>query len=135
MSALRLAGVVMIGSLLLAGCQNKKPAAPSPQPTLESAQATARELQASYREVDPQARVGVVVEARPEQDLAAVGEVQLQDFHVGEAVSFIDSQQKPIANGSVLSLDQEANVLVVKYSLPSSGGRAPQPGDLLVRLK
>lgn len=137
MHVLRLAGILVLGLVLAIGCRPKRqPAPPAPSP-LEMARTRAEALRESYRAIDPKARVGMVISTRADFSLAAVGDVPISDFRVGDAISFIGSGEQAnaqaMAHGTVTQIDTAANLLIVRYEIAPSNGRAPQAGDLAVR--
>lgn len=132
----RFARIVLVGSIsaLLGGCAAKPKTPPAPPPpSVNSARQTARDLQAAYRQSDPSARVGIVLAVKPDIQLAAVGDVPVKDFKSGDVVSFMDTNQQLVANGHVTDTDND--LLIVKYDVLLSGGRAPRAGDLAIRVK
>jgi hypothetical protein len=131
-AVLCLTGAATIG---LAGCaaKPKAPPAPASHVSVESARQSASELQAAYQKSNPSARVGVVLAAKPESGLVAVGNIPVKDFKPGDVFSFMDASQQIVANGRVSDID--GNLLVIKYDLLPSGGRAPRAGDLAIHLK
>jgi hypothetical protein len=132
----RIARVVLFGALaaMLAGCAAKPKTATTPPPaSVDSARQSAKDLQAAYQKTDPTARVGIVLAVKPELSLVAVGDVPVKDFKNGDILSFMDSSQQLVANGRVTDTDN--NLLIVKYDVLPSGGRAPRTGDLAIRVK
>ncbi len=130
-AALCLTAAATVG---LAGCAAKPKAPATPAPvSVDSARHSATELQAAYQKSNPNAKVGVVLAVKSGSSLAAVGHVNVKDFKAGDVLSFVDGAQKVVANGRVNDID--GNLLVVKYDLLPSGGRAPQAGDLAIKLK
>jgi hypothetical protein len=123
---------VVLGVSLF-GCASK-PKAQSQAATspLVTAKQQAQKLQTTYQKTDASARVGVVLAVKPDTHLAAVGDVPTQDFKKGDVISFVDANQKLVANGHVR--DVQKNLLIVGYDVPAKG-RAPQTADLAIRLK
>ncbi len=114
---------------LAAGCQNK------PAPTDKAARAGGSEqdvasIRERYMRISPNNRVGVVVAVRAESNLAAVGDIPLQDFGIGDVLTFIDTREEPFNTGVVLNATADA--LHVRYE---ANQRAPREGDLAVRLR
>jgi hypothetical protein len=85
--------------------------------------------------VDPTVRVGLVTAVMAEGRLAEVREVDTREFWINDAVTFIDTEQKPLTNGRVVYITPEA--VHVRYENPRTGGpgREPREGDLAVRFK
>jgi hypothetical protein len=122
-----------LGGAACGSSGRKKPVA-SPPPAPEPA--TPQQVQAirqAYAQSYPNSRIGVVVAARPQDRLVAVGEVAYQDLRENDTVIFIDSSQKTIADGVIVRLLPEVGHVHVKYT-PTAGGRAPRPGDIMVKL-
>jgi len=90
-----------------------------------------RSTQQNFQQVDPQARVGLVLAVRPSDRLAAVGDVDVKEFHEGDAVTFIDMQRNTIGNGRVVNIVD--GFVHVKYEPPAPGHRVPHEGDMAVR--
>ena len=127
----RWAGMLLTAALL-AGCAAKRPPARDPEAAAASEE-TVRMIRQSFQQADPDARVGVVLATLPESRLAAVGDVDVKEFHEGDAITFIDTMQRPLVNGRVLEITNSQ--LNVKYENPGRGERAPREGDLAVRFK
>jgi hypothetical protein len=95
---------------------------PSPQ---DAAAARGRIMQS-----DPNARVGIVAAVAPETHLAAVGDLPLQDFAIGDVLTFIDAAEKPFNNGTVVNASSQ--YLHVRYE---ADRRAPRVGELAVHFR
>lgn len=121
--------VVAVG--LTAGCRPKAPPAGPQLPPPADAQLV-QDLRQSYQRIHPGTRVGLVTAVAEDVTLAAVGDIDLKSFRYGDILTFIDSNEKPVANGTVVNITDDA--LHVKYS-PVPGGRAPRQGDLAVSLQ
>ncbi len=120
---------VLAGSLLsaVAGCQNKpEPAEETLPPVAEIDAAAVRER---FMRANPDNRVGVIAAVREQSNLAAVGDIPLQDFGMGDVLVFVDSREQPFNSGTVVNAT--ANALHVRYE-PNQ--RAPRVGELAVRL-
>ena len=112
---------------LATGCQNKaKQAAGLPPPSPQDAAA----VRQRYMQLNANNRVGVVTAVRPESHLAAVGDVPLQDFSIGDVLTFIDAHEQPFNTGEVVNASSTS--LHVKYDAKR---RAPREGELAVRLR
>jgi hypothetical protein len=112
---------------LAAGCQSKKPPMLNGAPPSQDQVARIRE---SFQTQNPRTRVGVVVDILPNQSLAAVGDVQISDFYVGETICFVDANSNPIVCGVVQRIT--ADQVHVKYEAPAVGHRLPMVGDIAV---
>jgi hypothetical protein len=112
----------------VAGC------APTRLPANEVPQArqTAEEIRERYQRINPANRVGVVLAVLPRENLAAVGDIAVKDFAMGDTLVFIDDSENPIIDGTVVNITD--NALHLRYSKPKLGRREPKPGDLAVRV-
>jgi hypothetical protein len=121
--------VTLLAGALLAGCQaqpKETVAPPADEQTLTL-------IRQSFTATDPKAIVGLVIAVLPDQMYAAVGDVDVKDFTEGEVITFIDTNKKPLVNGVVKKVTEDA--LDVRYEMPAVGSRAPMKGDLAVRFK
>jgi len=110
----------------LSGCQSApEPIAPPVTPEQLA------HLQESYRKADPEARVGKVTAVYPSANLAAVQDVPVADFTLGDVITFMDSNGKVLVLGMVETINKDS--LTVKYEQPDPQSRAPQAGDVAVR--
>jgi hypothetical protein len=112
---------------MAAGCQSHK------QPMLNGgppSQDQVGRIRDSFQAQNPHARIGVVVDILPNRNLAAVGDVQIGDFYVGETVCFVDANSNPIVCGTVDRIT--ADQVHVKYENPQLGHRPPMVGDIAV---
>jgi hypothetical protein len=89
------------------------------------------EIRQNYLRNDKNAQVGVVIAVEPADHLAAVGDVMLDQIRENDVVTFIDSNETPIANGVVVR--KTANAAHVRYEHVPGDGRDPVVGDLAVR--
>jgi hypothetical protein len=89
------------------------------------------QIRDEFLKVNPNARVGLVTAVLPSSNLAAVGDVAVDDFKVGDFITFEDSQLNVLTSGVVESTDKD--VLTVHYNNPDAAGRIPSVGDLAVR--
>jgi hypothetical protein len=87
-------------------------------------------IRARYQRMNPDNRVGVVTAVLPQSKLAAIGDLPLQDFAIGDVLTFIDAREQPFNTGVVVNAT--ASALHVKYD---ASRRAPREGDLAVRLR
>jgi hypothetical protein len=126
--------LTIIAALLFAliglnGC----PQAPEPiAPPVTSEQLA--QMRQDFRREDREARVGLVTDVLASDNLASVGSLtphDLQDFTLGDIITFIDSNGKVLTLGHVEAINRDS--LTVRYSNSGSHGRAPVPGDAAVR--
>lgn len=127
----RIAALVVVMCCVLAGCRAEKQ--DQPQTAAPASEDRVRMIRQNYQSIDPAARVGLVIAVRPEYRLAAVSDVAVEDFSVGDVVVFVDANEEPLVNGTVVAKTEDA--IHVKYNEPKSGGRAPNVGDLAVRFQ
>jgi len=125
---LSLALLLIAGSL--AGCKSKAKQEADAAGKLASGEQAAAQIREKYQRLNPKNRVGVVVAVRSESNLAAVGDIPIQDFGVGDVVTFIHANEEPFNSGVVVNATADA--LHVRYE---SGKREPKVGDLVVRLQ
>jgi len=123
-------GVILVVGML-GGCRPKPPP-PAPQMPPPADAQVVQQLRESYQRIHPGTRVGLVTAVAPDVTLAAVQDIDLKSFKKGDILTLIDSQEQPVANGTVVNITPDA--LHVKYT-PVPGGRAPQQGDLAVALQ
>ncbi|MCC7349198.1 MAG: hypothetical protein IT446_01390 [Phycisphaerales bacterium] len=113
------------------GCRPKSP--PSNGSLSSSGDAElVQQLRQSYQRIHPGTRVGLVTAVAEDVSLAAVGDIDLKSFSNGDILTFIDPNEKPVANGTVVNITPDA--LHVKYA-PLPDGRIPRQGDLAVSLR
>jgi hypothetical protein len=117
-------------ALGLLGCasQKKNPEMPVAAPASE---ARIMEIRQDYQRSDPNALVGVVIAVEKTEHLAAVGDIMLDKIRENDVVTFIDSNEVPIANGVVVR--KTANAAHVRYEQVPGDGRDPVEGDLAVK--
>ena len=125
----RSVGLLLLLAGLLTGCQNKAKQSADRTMARPSAQDVAS-IRARYQQINAENRVGVVNAVLPESHLAAVGDIPLQDFGIGDVLTFIDAREQPFNSGVVVNAT--ASSLHVKYD---ASRRAPREGDLAVRLR
>jgi len=130
-SVLVLLSQTIISGLLI-GCQPPPP--PPPPPVATSYDIS--HLQSDLQQHDPGALAGSVTRVRSDEKLAAIEMAgssgsSKQQVKVDDPITFTDSTQRAVANGSVVSTD--GGLIIVKY-VPVTGGRAPQEGDIAVHL-
>jgi hypothetical protein len=128
----RWTGVVVLAGVL-GGCANHQPA-PAPPAAVQPV-GTPLSLAAARDQLtraNPNAEVGSVVAVLPESNLAAVGDMPLADFRVGDAVTFLDGNLNSLTLGTVVRI-QNGN-LHVRYDAPPAGHRLPEVGDIAVRI-
>lgn len=112
------------------GCaRTARPEQPAPVASRDRVQ----QLRESYQRVNPNARVGVVTAVLPDENLAAVGDVPVGDFEVGQSMTITDANGDTLAIGQIVRITGDS--LHLKYPAPPAGHRAPQVGDLAVRVQ
>jgi hypothetical protein len=119
---------VLISSLLVAGCGGKAKQADDVQAGTAS-EVDVAAIRARYQATNPRNRVGVVVATMADANLAAVGDIPVQDFAMGDILTFIDAREEPIATGRVVNATPTE--LHLRYDAKR---RAPRVGDLAVRV-
>ena len=120
---------VVIAGLTIAGCASKPAKSTSPQ----ASEDTLRLVRQSMTASDPNVLVGLVVAVLPDKKYAAIGDLDMKDFHEGDPVTFIDANKKFITNGLVRHIGPDQ--IDVEYEMPMATSPAPQKGDLAVRFK
>jgi hypothetical protein len=120
--------VILVASML-AGCSPMQGA----EQKVPAARATADGIRQEYQRINPANRVGVVIAVLPKENLAAVGDIAIADFALGDTLVFMDTSEKPLKYyGTVVNIVD--NALHLKYAKRESGGREPRVGDLAVRV-
>ena len=114
-----------------AGCRSYPKAAPVEERVEAVSPENAEALRASYAQHYPGSQLGVVAAARPTDRLVAIGGVALDQMAVGQLVTFIDSKQHPLANGTIVRILPDS---VHGIYEPVAGGREPRVGDMMLRL-
>jgi hypothetical protein len=125
-------GVVVLAGVL-GGCASHQP--PTSPPAAVQPVGTPLSLAAARDQLtraNPNAEVGSVVAVLPESNLAAVGDMPVTDFRVGDAVTFLDGNLNSLTLGTVVRI-QNGN-LHVRYDAPPAGHRLPEVGDIAVRI-
>jgi hypothetical protein len=113
-------------TMLMTACQKENPKLAGP---IDPQQFPA--IRDSYTKANTNARVGLVTAVLPDQRLAAVSNVPLNDFKVGDVITFVDANGKILDNGMVKAIGK--NSLHVLYDAPGPGQFAPRVGDLGIR--
>ncbi len=125
--AVILTGVIGWGLL---GCDGKSTrrdtTPPADMPLLAS-------IRMDIQRTDPNALVGYVTQTLPKERLAAVGQVPVNQFRIGQVLVFIDVRQNRLTTGMVRRITSDE--LHVQYQPPPKDGREPRVGDLAVRFK
>jgi hypothetical protein len=125
----RLVGL-MLAAGVLTGCVTKsKPVATAPPADTFSLQ----NITSQVHVLDPDAKVGLVTDVLPGENLAQVSDVNTADFKEGDNLVFIDTNQKTLTSGKVVRIVPDA--IHVKYDAPPADGRAPKKGDIAVKFK
>jgi hypothetical protein len=118
----------VLGAIMVGGCSPKQEEEPAP-----TAAPMSDDALAAYRRKHPEALIGRVMAVLPEHRLVSVGDVSVVDFKRGDTVVFLGASDQQLTTGEVVNIVKER--IHVKYNDPSSGGRAPQVRDLVVRFK
>lgn len=116
----------LLAAALLVGCQTTTSTDGVDQSAI-SLDNVAR-IRAMYQEINPDTRVGYIDADLPGEQLVSVADIPVEDFRVGDAITFIDAQQQVIATGRVANIVGER--VHAKYTV---GERAPGVGDLAVK--
>ena len=116
--------------VLPGGCRRKS------MPTTTEAELPPRpvnypEARARLQKKDPSARMGRVIAVLPDERMASIGEINVQEFQRGEAIQILGAEDQPVATGVVLSIVNDT--LHVRYTPVGEGGRRPYVGDLAIR--
>lgn len=124
----RLMPALLVALLAVAGCKNQpKPADTNTTLNVVDTNRVA-EVRGLYQQVNPNTRVGYVNAILADDELASVVDVPVADFKTGDAVTFVDINQSPIANGRVVNVLPDA--VHVHYIAVE---RSPEIGDLAVK--
>jgi hypothetical protein len=116
-------------TIALAGCaRTQRPAEPPPPANQDRAMALRQRLLSE----NPNVQAGIVTAVLPEQRLAAVSDLDVSKFRPGLVVTFVDSQGNPLVAGEVVRTTSDS--VHIKYHEPAADRRAPQKGDLAVRV-
>src|SRR5439155_1158573 len=90
---------------LLMGCHHHRTTAPAGQSVASAEPVSSKQLEKLrkyYLKKYPDSRVGAVIAARPQDQLAAVGDVPVQSLAVGQPVTFVDDRRKVLTTGKVV---------------------------------
>jgi hypothetical protein len=122
---LLLAAVVLLG-----GCRRKS------MPTTTEAELPPQpvnypEARARLQQKDPGAQMGRVIAVLPDERMASIGEINVQEFQRGQAIQILGAEDQPVATAVVLSIVNDT--LHVRYTPVGQGGRQPYVGDLAIR--
>ena len=120
-----------VAAASLFGCQPTPPPPPPQQPVIMPPTVQqAEQTQMEFSRTDPTVRVGRVMGIT--DMTAAVSGIPIDDLNVGDAVTFTDGKQVPIANGTVRMKSDTFNnyrFFIVDFIPSPNGGRAPINGD------
>jgi hypothetical protein len=119
--------VLVLASVTLIGCQ-----AQTAQDEVVVTQDAAT-VRAAIQTAQPDALVGVVSEVLTDERFAAVRDIPVDQFGMGQILSVINTDQQLVTHGQVVRIVGDA--LHIQYDAPPAGGRAPQVGDLAVRFQ
>ena len=122
------AGLMIVSLFAAAGCQPKEqPTGPVYPPPVAPTPQTRERIQ----RLAPDALIGEVTAVLPQERLAMIGNVPVQQFKEGDVVTFMGGNEVSIGNGIVIRVG--ADTLQVRYEPPPPGGRPPAMGDLAIR--
>jgi hypothetical protein len=121
--------VLVIAAGLVSGCQQKPPPGPPSEPAPTAANSAA--LRQNILKRDPMAKVGEVKAVYAERNLAAIGDIDVKEFAVGQIILIVGGNLNPVATGTIVQIANDEGLLVVKYTVDK---RAPVVGDLGVRM-
>lgn len=124
--ALALTGSLGWGLLSCDGKSTRDMSPPADMPLLAS-------VRMDIQRTDPNAIVGYVTQTLPKERLAAVGQMPVSDFRLGQVLVFIDVKQSRLTTGVVRRITSEE--IHVQYQPPPKDGREPRVGDLAVRFR
>lgn len=133
MTASRIAWMLVlsagISAALSTGCaRTPRPAGPAPAAGPDRVQ----EMRDRFARVNPNVRVGAITGVLADERLAAVGDVNVADFQVGQSLTLIDSNAQTLTIGQIVRITDDS--LHVRYRQPATGQREPQVGDMAVRV-
>lgn len=128
LTGLLLAAIIL--SLAASGCRRKRMTT-STDAELPPRQVDYPEAKARLQKLDPSAKVGRVIAVLPDERMASIGEINVQEFQRGQAIQIIGADDQPVASGVVLSIVNDT--LHVRYNPVGEGGRRPYVGDLAIR--
>ncbi|HYO10487.1 MAG TPA: hypothetical protein VER17_16075 [Tepidisphaeraceae bacterium] len=94
---------------------------------------TVEALRRGYSQSYPNSRLGVVVAARPQNQLVAVGQIPLDTLADNQVVTFMDANQRVLTTGTIVRLLPESAQVHARYDAPTANGREPRAGDIMVR--
>lgn len=125
----RLSAVLVIGILFTAGCASRPKAPPVPASTPVTAE-TIETLRTAFTADDPNAKLGLVIEALPADNFVRISGAGAADFPPGAVVTIIDSNRNVLAHGHVeIARDQHVDIKVDEVR----GARKPMAGDVAVK--
>jgi hypothetical protein len=121
---------LIVPLVAVAGCQRKR------MPTSTDAELPPRqvdypEAKARLQKLDPGANVGRVIAVLPDERMASIGEINVQEFQRGQTIQIIGADDQPVASGVVLNIVNDT--LHVRYNPVGEGGRRPYVGDIAIR--
>jgi hypothetical protein len=133
MRTIRWAGVVMVAALA-GGCQPKPPPPPPPPVEPTPTPQMAASLRQEILNTDPLAKIGEVTAVMPQDNLLAIEGMNISDIREGDAMQVIGGEMHTLAEGVIYRIDREHNIVVLKYHDVPGARRAPEQGDLGVRM-
>jgi hypothetical protein len=118
--------------IFVSGCQWKWPGKRNDDSALPPKPPTAETI-SRLQNLAPGAAIGHVLAILPNDRLASVGNVPVQDFKTGDVLTFLGGETNPLADGEVVAIVKDT--LHVRYRLSPNSPRAPEVGDVAIRLK
>ena len=118
----------LLAAALLVGCQTTTSTDDNGVEQSAISLENVARIRAMYQEINPDTRVGYIDADLPGEQLVSIADVPVEDFRVGDAITFINAQQEVIATGRVANIVGDR--VHAKYTV---GERAPGLGDLAVK--
>ncbi len=132
MRTTRWAGLLVLTCVMATGCREQQAdQAPTiePQPTPVTDQMRQR-----IASLAPDALVGTVIAVLPEERMAAVGQIPVNQFRRGDVLTFLgEDRPEPITHGTVVDIVNDT--LHVEYQPVKPDSREPAAGDLAIRFR
>jgi hypothetical protein len=125
--------IILLAAALSAGCRQYPKATPVEERIEFITPDNAQALRAAYRQQYPNSQLGIVAAAINHQHgrFVAVGDLPLDQMAVGQLVTFIDVNQKPLTTGTIVNVLPDS--IHVRVDDPPLGSREPRVGDMMIR--
>src|SRR4051794_29576883 len=127
----RSASAPVLAGLMVGGCQQNQSSQTAPPAAPPTNPDAAENMRTRFSQADPNAATGVVATVLADKQYAAVSNVDVNKFTVGDTVTLLDGNFQTLAFGTVKAVVRTA--LHVKYDPAPNASRGPQSGDLVVR--